>query len=130
MIFSEKHAWQGDEAVQQILVFSSIQNEENFKLKMEQRFKSDFGNYAGVDQNYAKEVKDKLSDSDAGAIYKLRSVKNGNDAYDAVILCGFDGGFVWESLYEYKSPDLALSVCLNHLIVIVGDSVKKFNGFF
>jgi len=101
--FSDQHAWQGNEAVQQILVFPNDRIVAKFESIMKERNEA-----AGMD-------KSNVSDSDAGAIYKLRAVKNGNGKYIPIIRCGIDGYQLWEGAIVYEQPKEALSECFKYL---------------
>ena len=129
--FSEQHPWQGDVAVQQILVFSFHETMKKFNEEMERRFKRDMDSYAGVDPNYPTKVRNDLSDSNAGAIYKLRGVMNSNNTYAAVIRCGFTGNLIWEDYAEYTTPKLALIECLKKLktspIEVIDKQIKLYS---
>lgn len=81
-LFSEIHNWQGESAVKQILVFPSELLKNEFDKEFAERLEKD-----GIE---------KASDSNAGAVYKLRAVKDGNGDYIPVIRCGSSGELLWE----------------------------------
>ena len=114
-LYSEQHPQQGDIAVQQILVFSCQEAKDKFDKEMAYRFKNAWANYAGVDPTYEVTVKNSLSDSDAGAVYKLRGVLDNDDSFIAIIRCGFTGKVIWEDNLRYDSPELALARCFRKL---------------
>ena len=74
---SEIHNWQGNPAVKQILVFPTDFLKSEFEKTFAERVEKD-----GVD---------KASDSNAGAIYKIRAVKNGDGSWTGVVRCGSSG---------------------------------------
>jgi hypothetical protein len=115
LVFSEQHSWQGEKAVQQILAFTTLQMKKMFEEEMERRFKEAIANYASVDPDYAVHVRNKLLDSNAGAIYKLRSVLTGEGDYEACVRCGFTGVMVHESAERYVTPELALEAAMRLL---------------
>ena len=98
--YSKKHAWQGDPAVQQILVFASGFRQKDF----ENRFKVRVGN-DGIED---------ASDSNIGAIYKLRAVFDGDKKYIPIIRCGVSGESLWEGR-PVATVNNALVVCLVEL---------------
>lgn len=103
MIFSKMRPWQGNPAVQQVLVFPSVQAENRFTDLFAQTV-----NLCGIEW---------ASDSDLGASYKLRAVKNGKGSYDAVLRCGVTGCVIlelFESFEEPKQAIAALVVKLSH----------------
>jgi len=101
IVFSEVHNWQNDSAVKQILVFTC----EEMKTRFYEAFAVRVLKY-GIDD---------ATDSDLGAIYKLRAVKCSDDKWAAIIRCGFIGKHVWEDPMTYDNPTLALSKCAKHL---------------
>lgn len=82
--FSQIHDWQEDPAVKQILVFPSQLLKDEFEKEFALRVE--------------KDGKDKASDSNAGAVYKIRAVKNGNDTWDGVVRCGSSGELLFEQV--------------------------------
>ena len=94
------HPWQGNDAVQQVLVFGS----EEMKAQFEVAFSEEVKKHSLQD----------ASDSNLGAIYKLRAVKLGNGKYAAVIRCGFTGKLLWEcreDILIYDKPQQAIIAC-------------------
>ena len=102
-VLSKIHAWQNDPAVQQVLVFSSEEMKTKFEETMKQRLAEP---EVGVED---------VSDSDAGAIYKLRAVKDSNGSWIPVVRCGFNGKKLWEGRGRYGKPEFALRVCVGYL---------------
>lgn len=99
-VFSEMHPWQGNAAVQQVLVFSN----EEVKAKFE----------AGYQEVIGKHTHEDASDSNLGAIYKLRAVKLSSGEYAPVIRCGFTGKVIWDDNNEaivYTTPGQAIVAC-------------------
>lgn len=120
--YSTQHPWQSNESVQQILVFSSQEGKDKFEAEMKKRFEKAMDGYAGVDPEYPTRVKNDLSDSDAGAIYKLRAVKTNDGKFAAVIRDGFTAQLLWEDRVTYSTPEGALLVCYRHLVLSVKNS--------
>jgi hypothetical protein len=80
--FSKIHNWQAEKAVKQILVFPTQLLKDEFEKTYAQRLEKD-----GIG---------KASDSNAGAVYKLRAVKEGTGEYVPMIRCGSSGELLWE----------------------------------
>src|ERR1035437_7949904 len=106
IVFSEQHLWQGDKSVQQILVFSSQEGKDKFEAEMKARFEKVLAISPGTDPKYLERVKNDLSDSDAGAVYKLRAVKTDDGKYAAVIRDGFTAQLLWEDRCIYVTPEI------------------------
>jgi hypothetical protein len=110
---SEIHNWQGEEAVKQILVFPSQLLKDEFEKEFAQRVEKDGA--------------DKASDSNAGAIYKIRAVKNGEDKWDGVVRCGSSG----ELLFEQKNlGDNWESAMVNIVNMFTGYIQESCNQMF
>lgn len=103
LTFSEIHPWQGDDAVQQILVFPNKLVQANFQ----KLFDVELAEKGLEDADYKNK----------GAIYSLRAVKNGNGLYTPVIRCGFQGKLLWEDYVHCKTVKEALNVAVNRLLV-------------
>ena len=109
LVFSTVADWQGDAAVKQILVFPN--------QDMKDIFDKDFA--ALVE----KEGIDKASDSNLGAIYKVRAVKNQKGLWTPLIRCGLSGAHLWESEYAtYTTSNNALKEAMVKLKQIVSKS--------
>ncbi len=103
--FSKIHAWQNDQAVMQLNVYSS--------LEMKQQFESQ---YLIKTNNHDPEFVSTASDTNMGIIYKLRAVLNSDGLYIPIIRCGFTGQLLWESRGPaYKNHVEALVDCLKQL---------------
>ena len=100
LIFSQIHNWQNDPAVKQVLVFPNESVRETFETEFAERAERE-GWWCA-------------SDSNAGAIYKLRSVKNSDESYAPVIRCGKGGDLLWEGKAE-SSERFALSAAVIEL---------------
>lgn len=107
-VFSKQHPWEGDPAVQQILVFSCDKAKEDFEQKMEARFLKETQSYAGTDPTYLARYKSGMSDTGYGAMYKLRSVKNSEGTFGGVIRCGVTGYMLWEGYDRFTRVEEAL----------------------
>lgn len=97
MIFSTIHDWQGNPAVKQILVFSCQEMKDTFEKKYATRLEKD-GEFA--------------SDSDIGAIYKLRAVMDSKSNWVPVIRCGICAIEIWEKRASYATHGEAMHECL------------------
>ena len=103
IVYSEMHAWQNEPTVQQVLVFSSPMMKGSFEEA-----------YCRVTKYRDPVLVAKLSDSDMGAIYKLRAVLNGDGKYKPVIRCGFSGVLLTELTPEV-TPEEAIQACKIYL---------------
>ena len=113
--FSEQHAWQGDSAVQQILVFPNLGQ----KLAFEDAFAKNLTAY-GIDS---------AEDTGIGAIYKLRAIKNADGTYGAMIRCGVTAECLWDA-YSYdrtKTPEEALQKCVERLKEHIASSLTTLS---
>ena len=115
LVFSEVHEWQSDPGVKQILVFSTSEMKDLFEREMSDRFDKAMDGYAGVDNDYSAKVKSKLSDSNAGAVYKLRAVLNGKGMWVPIIRCGITGGQIGQDGPVENSVEEALRSYLQQL---------------
>lgn len=98
-VYSQIHAWQNEPAVQQVLVFSSPMMEGSFEEA-----------YCRATNNRDPVLVAKQSDSDMGAIYKLRAVLNSDGKYDPVIRCVFTGVLLADLTPE-ATPEEAIQAC-------------------
>ena len=110
-VFSELHPWQENGAVMQVLVFSSE--------AMSIRFKDA---YALATNNGDPGLVSCVTDSNMGAIYKLRAVKNVDCEWIPVIRCGFTGGHLMELDPEPTAQD-AIEMCKGHLALSINKSI-------
>ncbi len=83
-VYSEIHDWQQETAVKQILVFP---NEKVYDL-----FQKEYA------LRVEKDGPEKASDSNAGAVYKLKAVLGGDGKYLPVIRCGVTGELLWSGI--------------------------------
>ncbi len=90
LIFSKPHNWQGSDAVKQILVFPSQTLKDEFDVKFKNLLKKD--NIENV------------SDSNIGALYKIRAIKNINKQWDLVIRCGITGELLFNTPDSFPTP--------------------------
>lgn len=114
-VLSKIHAWQNDPAVQQVLVFSSEEMKVKFEETMKQRL---------AEPNAKVES---VSDSDAGAIYKLRAIKNNFGRFISIIRCGFTGKILWESIGTYEHYEDALINAKDHLLRGIYGTMSKMS---
>lgn len=124
--FSKIHNWQGEKAVKQILVFPTQMLKDEFEKTYAQRVEKD-----GVER---------ASDSNAGAVYKIRATKNSEGMYVPVIRCGSSGELLWEG-ESHPSWKCCLQEAINHLmktivssqpqdllVTLVGDNDRLVDG--
>lgn len=91
---SEVHHWQGDAAVRQILVFPSQTAMDAF-------------NIAHADEVKSNGVQD-ASDTNMGAMYKIRAVMNGDGTWSGLVRCGVTGYLLQET--KLPTPNWALAM--------------------
>ena len=109
--FSQQHAWQGNQCVQQILVFPNEFVADLFEREMQdRRSKPQLGSAVTLLVDA-----DSVSDSSAGAIYKLRAVKDFTDKYTAVIHCVVTGRELYEGSERFSTTVKALLHCVGKL---------------
>lgn len=101
MIFSKIHDWQGNDAVKQILVFPSEDAERQFQILFAEKV--------------AEHGIEDASDTNLGACYKLRAVKNSDGRYVGLIRCGATGFLIAEDSRSYEGYHTALAVALELL---------------
>ena len=100
-VFSTQHDWQENPAVQQILVFPNQEVEALFKEEYAEQVKID-----GIKE---------ASDSNMGAIYKLRAVRESDGKWSSVIRCGITGKMIWEEGRKFMTSKDALFIASNQL---------------
>jgi len=94
--FSEIHNWQGNPSVKQILVFPSELLKFEFEKTFAERVEKD-----GI----------KASDSNSGAVYKIRAVENLLSFWGGEIRCGSSG----DLLLEQNAMADSYVECLNSM---------------
>ena len=99
LVFSLVHNWKGDASVKQILVFPNYEAKMSFDTNMARRV-SEYG-------------ADRASDSNAGAMYKIRAVLDNHGNYVPVLRCGVTGYSVWEAHETYPEFIFALRAGLD-----------------
>ena len=95
-VFSELHPWQNETAVMQVLVFSSHEMQVAFQQA-----------YSIATQKHDPKLVEGVSDSNMGAIYKLRAVLNSDGMYIPTIRCGFTG-----LLLKEFPPEITVEECI------------------
>lgn len=100
-VFSNAHDWQSDSAVKQILVFSCNTMKELFEKEFQKRVEKD--SLVNAD------------DSNIGAIYKVRAVKDSYGKYASLIRCGFTGTLLYEDRHTFNQWENALSNAVEQL---------------
>jgi hypothetical protein len=122
-VFSEIHNWQENEAVQQILVFSSPEMKDLFEHEMESRLVQE--RTQRNDNPTDSAIRENLSDSNAGAVYKLRAVKNSDGKWIPVIRCGVTGGQIGKDGMLEDTAKKALTVCVDTLRIFIGRKCEE-----
>jgi len=120
---SDQHACQGNDSVQQILVFSSPKMKSRFEKEMGILFQKAMDGYTeDFQQEFLKQnptvIENELSDSNAGAIYKLKAIKKFNGNWIPCIRCGFTGELLWEG-QPLVTIEGAMFVCKNQLTELI-----------
>lgn len=117
-VFSEQKAWQKEDAVQQVLVFANQTMQENFVSVMRER-ECEVILCKGTQVDI-----DNISDSGAGAIYKLRAVKRSDGRWASVIRCGVNGDLLWEMNTVYTISAEAIAVAKAELLKMITESFE------
>ncbi len=93
-VFSQQHPWQGDEGVQQVLVFGSqaakVEFDKLYAIRLEHHDVSE------------------ASDTGIGATYKLRSVKRSDGKFAGVIRDGCVGALIVAMPGVFDKPEDAI----------------------
>lgn len=95
MLYSGIHNWQGDDAVKQVLVFGSF--------PAQKRFESEFA------EQVQQKGLEKASDTNLGAVFKLRAVLNSDNRWDALVRCGVTGVVIAELFNDFGTFESALA---------------------
>ena len=114
MVFGEIKDWQLDSNVKQILVFSSVETKEIFD-----------DSYAAL---VGKEGPKYASDSNLGAIYKLRAIRRIDNTWFSTIRCGITAVEIWTDTQYYESFNKALGVAAGHLGAMVSNACWDLRG--
>ena len=113
--FSEIHDWQNNQAIKQILVFPSQLLKDEFEKTFSQRVE-----VVGID---------KASDSNAGAVYKIRVIKNGNNKWDGCVRCGSSGELLIDQENLGDNWESAIVNIVNIFIGNIQESCKQMFSF-
>lgn len=116
LVFSDIHDWQGDAGVKQILVFVSQEMKDLFDREIEER-KTKYR------EQGLPEVE--VPDSNAGAVFKLRAVKDSNGFWHPVIHCGVMGGALYDKGPGYGLAQDALRACIGNLNAILNTDLLR-----
>ena len=114
MVFGEIKDWQLDPNTKQILVFSCIELKDIFDHSYEDRVLRDGAADA--------------SDSNQGAIYKLRATKRIDDTWIAQVFCGITGFSIWEDPNYYESFNKAIGIAAGHLGITTSNACWDLRG--
>lgn len=104
-VFSKKQRFQGSDAVQRILVFSS----QNMMELYEKAFAVEVEQFSSL---YAH-------DNNLGAVYKLCAVQTSNGKWEAVIRCGFTGTILGTGDSLFDTDNHALEACMRTLKISI-----------
>lgn len=111
-VFSKQHAFQGYQNIQQILVFPNAIVKELFDREMLDR--QDKAKEIGLDS-----IKD-VSDSNAGAVYKLRAIKglrsDACESWQIQICCCMTGKIIYRDELSFTASYQALECVKKHLL--------------
>jgi hypothetical protein len=102
LVYGEVHDWEDDPAIKQILVFSCHKAKEFFNNEYQKRLNK--ANKFNIHQ-----------DTNCGAIFKLRAVKNSKGSYNCVIRCGITGHLIHQGHFDYDDFEDALQMTKNEL---------------
>ena len=114
-VFSEQHSWQLSDAVQQVLVFSSDDMRDIFEKQMADRAADHISLGGGLDT---------LQDSNAGAVYKVRAVKNVWDKWLACIRCGVTGELLYDGHIAHNTVKEAFTEAFSELTTSITTSIQ------
>lgn len=114
MIFGNIKDWQCDSNTKQILVFSCIELKDIFDHAYADRVLRDGAAYA--------------SDSNQGAIYKLRATKRVDNTWISQIFCGITGFSIWEDPQYYDTYYKAIGVAAGQLGVTISNACWDLRG--
>ena len=122
-ILGKPQMWKENKDVQQILVFSNHFMKEIFEREMESRFtqKRTELNYELSDSA----IRAMLSDSIAGAVYKLRAVRDSNKMWIPLVSCAVTGMQLLEDGAPVSTPEEAFNLAKEKLIASIITSITK-----
>ena len=102
-VFSNMHPWQGDPAVQQVLLFTHAAMREQFGNTVKR-----------LTKGHTPKLVAEMSDNNIGAIYKLKAVLGSDGSWQPVIRCGFTGTWLGE-MDSVATPEQAIAACKEYL---------------
>lgn len=114
-VYSQIHNWQNDEAVKQILVFPSQLLKDEFEKTFAERVEKD-----GID---------KVTDSNAGSVYKIRAIKNGNNKWDGCVRCGSSGELLIDKTNLGDNWESAIVNIVNIFNCYIQESCRQMFSF-
>lgn len=91
MFFSSQHSVRGDESVQQILAFSTMDQLNRYKDKLAEGLK-------------AVPAEHSISNKDSGAMFALRTVKEDTNEYRSVVRCTLTNNKIVEGDETFINP--------------------------
>ena len=114
MIFSNMHAWEGDPAVMQVLVFATHEAKNEFEAKLPKQ--------PLLGGKYHDE-------NGIGAIYKLRAIRNASGKWSPCVRCGVSArstAIIYMDHKRYKTPEEALQEAAQQLLAHIGADIREF----
>lgn len=100
MIFSQQHAWQCDEAVQQVLVFHNAEDEAKF--------------YKEFTARVWKHGQEFASENDIVPLFKVRAVRTSDGDYESIVR-DETGCIVISSFDRYDTSQEAITFGINQM---------------
>lgn len=115
-VFSTMHSYQGEEAVQQVLVFPDKDTKERFEKVL-------------IERKLTTIKIEEVDENGIGAIYKLKAVKNISEKYSSVVRSGFTGHLLYEDYRLYDTPKEAIVAAMESLLqsIILSVNETKLN---
>lgn len=112
-VFSDPDYWEDDTGVWQMLVFSSVIMERKFQ----ERYSS---------PNNRLTTGGYPTDTNIGALYKLRAIRNNSGRWNFVIRCGVTAMILEEVRVQVSTKESAMLMAVMHLNAkIMGSSSEK-----
>ena len=96
LVYSDIHDWENNHGVKQILVFACQAAKKQFEKEYSSRL------------NNNPEIEGLSLDSNCGAIFKLRAVRNTKKKYNSILRCGVTGELLCEGTFDYDNFNFAL----------------------
>jgi hypothetical protein len=108
LVYGEVHNWEDDPNVKQVLVFSCQKAKQFFDNEYQKRF------------NEANKFNLSL-DTNCGAIFKLRAVRNSKGLYNCMIRCGITGHLIYQDHFDYDDFEDVIQMAKNELKRLISE---------